>query len=160
LGHSVRRASIHDLRKLERPASLAGLIVTAPPDADDACLWNALQLVQFIGAAWRQNHGEGKPFFATISRLDGHFGLSSATSATGGGLAGLAKTVSQEWPQVRCKALDLAGDFSDVESAALTVVEELFLDGPQEVGIHERGRTCLQLEEAEIPGKPVSLPIA
>ena len=58
-----------------------------------------------------------------------------------GGLAGLAKTAAHEWPEVQCKALDLAADWEDDE-AALTLVEEMLLAGPIEVGLSGAADRC------------------
>ena len=68
----------------------------------------------------------GHSFFVAITRLDGQLGLgeSSAHSAVNGGVFGLAKTLSLEWPQTFCRAVDVSPDFTP-ERAAEAVVSEL-----------------------------------
>src|SRR5262249_16305121 len=77
----------------------------------------------------------------TASRMDGAFGLASTSwrEPIDGGLAGLAKTVRQEWPTVHAKAIDLGRDFSATEAAAV-LIEEASLVGPPEVGLSPAGR--------------------
>ena len=50
-----------------------------------------------------------------------------------GGLSGLAKTAGHEWPEVACKAIDLAPSLP-AAAAAEAIVEEFFRRGPSEVG--------------------------
>ena len=46
--------------------------------------------------------------------------------ALDGGLAGLAKTARHEWPEVSCKAIDLAAEFpSPVDAAAILAEEDI-----------------------------------
>ena len=63
---------------------------------------------------------ESASIFATVSRLDGGFGLLGGDLADplSGGLAGLTKSASHEWPAVQCRALDRAPDWMDVDEVA------------------------------------------
>jgi NAD(P)-dependent dehydrogenase (short-subunit alcohol dehydrogenase family) len=100
--------------------------------------------------------------FATVSRLDGAFGLGALPTdadPTSGALAGLAKTARLEWPEQRCKALDLDRTWTDLEAAADAVVSELGLSGPAEVGIEEGGRRVLETRAEAAPASG-PLPIA
>ena len=67
-------------------------------------------------------------FFVTVSRMDGR--SASATWIPGATarrrLAGLAKTAGWEWPEVQCKAIDLADDLADADPAADAMFEENF----------------------------------
>jgi NAD(P)-dependent dehydrogenase (short-subunit alcohol dehydrogenase family) len=84
----------------------------------------------------------------TVSRLDGSFGvggLSAPACPTSGALAGLAKTAREEWPEVACKALDLARAIQPVEPAAQRIVDEFLTDGPSEVGLSEDGKVRIEL---------------
>ncbi len=68
----------------------------------------------------------GQSCFVAVTRLDGQLGLGQASdySAVNGGVFGLAKTLSLEWPQVFCRAVDVSPDFTP-ERAAEAVVAEL-----------------------------------
>ncbi len=157
LGHAARRVVLGESDALPTPDELAGLIIVSPPVANDAVLWDALRLAQIAGPALRRSRGA---VFVTVSRLDGCFGLNSTNEPSSAGLAGLAKTAGHEWPEVRCKAIDLAAEFTDIDSAASALVDEMFLTGPAEIGIQEHGKTVLELEEAPLPANGTSLPVA
>ncbi|MEZ4237656.1 MAG: hypothetical protein R3F59_16215 [Myxococcota bacterium] len=76
----------------------------------------------------------------TVQDTGGDFGLSGSDRAEFGGLAGLAKTAAQEWPNASCKALDVdRGDRSDAD-VARAIVDELLRGGPEpEVGLRASG---------------------
>jgi NAD(P)-dependent dehydrogenase (short-subunit alcohol dehydrogenase family) len=100
-------------------------------------------------------------FFCTISRLDGSCGFlngSELIDPLSGGLAGLAKTAAREWKNVACKAIDL-GPFPDVPTAARSVADELFLDGPVEIGLSTHGRVGLTLADLPTLSEPDSVPL-
>ena len=69
----------------------------------------------------------GGGFFATITRLDGAFGLGGGAirDPLQGGLAGLAKTAAAEWPEVRVHALDVSLQWEDAHAAARVIVAQL-----------------------------------
>jgi NAD(P)-dependent dehydrogenase (short-subunit alcohol dehydrogenase family) len=67
-----------------------------------------------------------------------------------GGLAGLAKTAAKEWPEVQCKALDVASDWGDTEAAASAILDEMLTAAAVEVGISARGKCGIQLEETAV----------
>ncbi|HUT23777.1 MAG TPA: SDR family NAD(P)-dependent oxidoreductase [Sumerlaeia bacterium] len=138
-----------DLKKTARPAFLGGLLILSPArGTSDSFLKEAFEMTQFAGPGLRNAGRRGGAVFATISRLDGAFGLeglSGEADARSGGLAGLAKTARHEWPEVLCKALDLAGDFESSDDAAAAVVDEMLLTGPAEVGLSRHRRLTTQL---------------
>ncbi|HEY7310717.1 MAG TPA: SDR family NAD(P)-dependent oxidoreductase, partial [Gemmataceae bacterium] len=143
LGYRPHCVSIASLRELHHPAALGALVIVAnrQPE-DDAFLKHALFGVQRVGPALRSAGQQGGALFVTVSRLDGAFGLvdlDAGRDPLDGGLAGLVKTAGHEWPDVHCKAIDLADDFRDADEAAAAIVEEMFRDGPAEVGL-ARGR--------------------
>jgi acyl transferase domain-containing protein len=142
-GYRSRCLPIADIRRLERPAALGALVIAANRQPEDeASLKYALFGLQHAGPALRAAGQQGGALFVTVSRLDGAFGLDDLDSGRDpldGGLAGLSKTAGQEWPEVQCKAIDLADDFADAEEAAATLAEEMFRSGPAEVGL-ARGR--------------------
>src|SRR5439155_2290902 len=82
-----------------------------------------------------------------VSRMDGAFGLLHPQNAISGGLAGIAKTVAKEWPEVCCKAFDLSTDWPDENIAAEAVSERLLLEGPTEIGLSSQGAVALELSQ-------------
>ena len=130
--------------------SLSGLVLVAPAaGTDDSFLENAFLLMKQASSPLRRSAEESGAFLCTISRLDGAFGIHSAAplfDPLSGGLAGLSKTASHEWPEISCKAIDL-GTFPDSTAAARAVADELFQVGPLEVGLTPTGRAALTLSE-------------
>jgi NAD(P)-dependent dehydrogenase (short-subunit alcohol dehydrogenase family) len=99
--------------------------------------------------ALRRAAATGGAICATVSRLDGAFGCGSATiliDPLSGGLAGLTKTASREWPEVNFRAIDL-GEFPCSAAMARSLASELFCKGPLEVGLSPSGRAALELAE-------------
>ncbi|MCK4536409.1 MAG: SDR family NAD(P)-dependent oxidoreductase, partial [Desulfuromonadales bacterium] len=158
------KISIANLDDLPVPQSLGGLVLLAPVQgADDLFLGHAFRLMQMAAGPLRAASETGDTLLATVSRLNGSFGLLSGADITdpvSGGLAGLAKTAGHEWPDVHCKALDLAGDFDDLAQAAKQIVDELFVDGPDEVGISAQGLQALKLTEVPLPDEELPPPLA
>ena len=100
-------------------------------------------------------------FFGTVAQLDGSFGLMDLTENANpalGGLAGLVKTAQHEWPEVACKAIDLAPEFAAQHpaAAAAAIADELLCIGPVEVGISESHRCTVEL--ARSVRKPSGIP--
>ena len=139
-------------------APVGGLIIVAPRRQLSATgLWEAesekflkdsFLLAQQVGPSLRQEGRARGAFFVTISRLDGAFGtanLDPIQDPTSGGLAGLAKTVAREWPEVHAKALDVDFSWTDAAAAAKAVCDEIFVDGPVEVGLSSEGAISLEL---------------
>jgi acyl transferase domain-containing protein/NAD(P)-dependent dehydrogenase (short-subunit alcohol dehydrogenase family) len=121
------------------PERLAGLIVVAPADGThDRHLWRAIEWLQKAAPALRRTAATGTCVFATVSRLDGQFGIDARQSLAdplSGGLAGLTKSAAREWPELNCKAIDLSSDWSSASEAAVRVADELFRQGPVEIGL-------------------------
>ena len=140
------------------PPQLGALILLTPvTGADDLFLRQAFELVQ--AAALPLQSASAGAALLTVSRLNGYFGLlpgEDLADPLSGGLAGLCKTAGHEWPQVRCKALDLATDIP-AALAARAIVSELLLVGPGEVGISAQGLHSLKLSTTplgEVDGLP------
>jgi NAD(P)-dependent dehydrogenase (short-subunit alcohol dehydrogenase family)/acyl carrier protein len=148
MGYRPHRVSVAALRKRGCPATLGALMIVANQQPEgDTFLKNALFGLQHAGPALRAAGRQGSALFVTVSRLDGAFGLAECDflrDPVDGGLAGLAKTAGHEWPEVHCKALDLAGDFADPQEAAAAIVEEMFLAGAVEVGLARDQRRTLE----------------
>jgi len=143
------RSRVVTLSESNPPSELGGLVIIAPAnEANGSFLQQAFQLLQTAATGLRASAKSGGSVFATVSRLDGAFGLSGfapiGDPATGG-LAGMSKTASHEWPDVQCKAIDLANDWPDLDEAAFAIVEEMLVRGPLEVGLAPGGRCALQL---------------
>ena len=145
-------------------ARIGGLIVLGSPDSSTASNWSATSearlkqafaLTKQVGPMLREAAAGGGALFATVSRMDGAFGVTGGEfDAVQGGLAGLTKTVAQEWPALRCKALDVARSWRDHDSVAAAIVGELAADGPLEIGLDHSGRRGLELTPTSITSGP------
>jgi acyl transferase domain-containing protein/NADP-dependent 3-hydroxy acid dehydrogenase YdfG len=148
LGYRPRCMPVAALSEWEYPPALGGLVITASAQhTDDAFLKHALFGLRHAAPALRAAGRQGHAVFVTVSRLDGAFGLAGLDGVReplDGGLAGLAKTAGHEWPEVSCKALDLASDFSSTDEAAAAITEEMLLSGPVEVGLARTKRRTLE----------------
>jgi acyl carrier protein/NADP-dependent 3-hydroxy acid dehydrogenase YdfG len=130
------------------PAALGGLILVAPPTGDNVAS-QGFRWLRTAGPALRQS---ASAVFATVTHLDGAFGLSDAGprgDAEAGALAGLAKTVAHEWPTVVAKAIDVDPAL-DPTAAADAVADELHIAGAAEVGIGSNRRVTLELVHAPL----------
>ncbi|HEY0840536.1 MAG TPA: SDR family NAD(P)-dependent oxidoreductase, partial [Vulgatibacter sp.] len=107
---------------------------------------NAFASLQAAAPALRSTAGGDRSLLVTVSRRDGAFGHVDplAGSPLQAGLAGLAKTAAQEWPEVRCRALDVSSEWP-IEVAADAIAAELCEAGPREAGLGPAGRIGLGL---------------
>jgi acyl transferase domain-containing protein/NAD(P)-dependent dehydrogenase (short-subunit alcohol dehydrogenase family) len=152
LHFSPKRFPWSDPESVKPVGNPYGLILIAPLKTQN-------QPINRLGFRWLQSCGpklrsaarQGHPAaFFTLTRFDGAFGLgdlSISADPFGGGLAGLVKTARYEWPELIYKALDVSLLFaqSNPTSAASSVVEELGIAGPIEVGIAPNQRSTLEL---------------
>ncbi|QTA79644.1 Polyketide-type polyunsaturated fatty acid synthase [Desulfonema limicola] len=119
--------------------SMGGLIIIAGAweDQDDRFLKQAFALARDAGRRLQECGKNKGAIFGTISSMDGAFGFKDTgfKNAYQGGLAGLAKTASIEWPSVCCHALDIAPDWVDLSSVAESVISELLHKGAVEIGL-------------------------
>jgi len=159
----ARKVSLERLDECAPGANLAGLILVAPPTGvDDRFLEDAFCLMQRAEASLNANGRQGGAVLASVSRLNGHFGLAAGgplRDPLSGGLAGLTKTAGHEWPDVHCKAFDLAADLADDASVATLLVDELLVDGPPETGVTAAGLRTLSLIDEALEDSDGSLPI-
>jgi acyl carrier protein len=112
----------------------------------------AFRLLRAAAPGLKRAGLEGRGAVATVTQLGGSFGiagLSPSANPESGGLAGLAKTVGQEWPGVLGKAIDLEPGGDPTETAK-AVVSELFTRGAAEVGITRQARTTIALHAAAV----------
>ena len=151
-GFQPQRIAWHESNQLAAPDTLGGLVILAPSAEaiTETFLTDAFRLAQIAGPGLRNAGRQGQAVFVTVSRLDGAFGfgaLDPQSNPLAGGLAGLAKTVGREWPEIQSKALDVARNYNDAQAAA-AILAEMFRAGPVEVGIAPEGRIELQLQPA------------
>ena len=157
-GLAARVVGTNAHNKRTDTAQCGGLILLGSPAETGADVWSkrsekriksAFELTKGLGAELRRAAEEGGALFATIARLDGAFGLLGESSdPLEGALAGLAKTVAHEWPEVRCRAIDVSQNWADAESITSTIVRELGAEGPFEVGLDGHVRRGLKLLSA------------
>ena len=109
----------------------SGMIIFAPA-ADNAIMDQDETDVVFLKKAFLLSRRFGKDlmdaatngggFFASITCLDGAFGLlGKGSRPVPGGLAGLVKTAAIEWPEVVCRAIDLSPDWRDFDRLATAI---------------------------------------
>ncbi|HWL94748.1 MAG TPA: SDR family NAD(P)-dependent oxidoreductase [Phycisphaerae bacterium] len=156
-GYRARLLPITSIDAAAR-VNVGGLIIVAPTRPSNGSLWghetenfikSGFALMKSTAARLSAAAAQGGALFATISRMDGAFGLAGGTfDAAQGGLAGLAKSAAREWTNVSCRALDVALTWSDAAAAAAAVVRELGERSPVEVGLNEGIRCGLALSAA------------
>ncbi|MFZ2956228.1 MAG: SDR family NAD(P)-dependent oxidoreductase [Candidatus Ozemobacteraceae bacterium] len=160
---AARLIDVHSGTAEAQKGDIAGLVLLAPRMApEEHTLWNpaaetALKdyffLLQSLAKNLRVGAIKGGALFATVSRLDGQFGLHGIEAGIDpiqGGLAGLAKTVAREWPEVKAKAIDLDPHWKKDSEAAEALVNELLREGPVEVGLQHKGTTHLVERESQL----------
>jgi len=166
LGEIGRPARLIDLSAPPtEPTDVGGLILVAPAVSASPAPWNATTegflksafgLLKSCAAGLRAAAAAGGGLFAAVARLDGCFGLGGGSfDAALGGLAGLVKTAAREWPEVRCRALDVAASWHDHSAASKAVITELAQAGPIEVGLTPEGRYGLELVEVPPTDEPL-----
>jgi len=157
-----RKVAMANIANLVLPDNLNGLLILAPlAGSDDQFLHNAFKLLQFAEPALQRSTKLGGAFFATVSRMDGYFGLDvdgKITDPLSGGLAGLSKTAALEWPTIHCKAFDLAMGM-EILPTAEALVDEIFSTGAIEVGISTQGFHGLELVAESLPQSTIEIPI-
>jgi NAD(P)-dependent dehydrogenase (short-subunit alcohol dehydrogenase family)/acyl carrier protein len=155
------RISLDILKYKSRLPEAAGLIIVQDPRSDQMHqdLKDAFRLAKFIAPNLIASAGDGGAIFATVTRLDGAFGLkrNQMQHPIQGGLAGLAKTAAIEWEDVCCHAIDIAPDWSDKPAIASAIVRELMSPGPVEIGLDSDIRCTLALETEPRPTGSLNL---
>jgi NAD(P)-dependent dehydrogenase (short-subunit alcohol dehydrogenase family)/acyl carrier protein len=164
MGLPTVQISVDILQHREQLPDAAGLILLcdredgangAPGAHSKPSLSDAFELIQHLGPSLQASAKEGGAVLATISRMDGTFGVDRWKSQHPyqGGMAGFAKTAAIEWPEVTCRALDIDAAWGDNPAMAKEIVAELFSpmpDGPVEVGWREQRRVTLGLTPAPL----------
>ncbi|MBN1296802.1 acyltransferase domain-containing protein, partial [bacterium] len=161
-----RLVSLDYLEFVESPDQIAGVIIVGPRDTCNMeTLNNMFHLMRMAGKSLRSKEvvDGRKPMLLSVVRLDGAFGLSGRAidyQPITGALAGMVKTLQHEWPETRCKIIDLDAD-RRFEPDIHALIREFFLDGPLEMGISARGKVQLELVDApmeleRLTGEPLS----
>jgi acyl carrier protein/NAD(P)-dependent dehydrogenase (short-subunit alcohol dehydrogenase family) len=160
----AEKVDIGHLEILAPADNLAGLILVAPlAGADDLFMQDAFRLMQLAEPALNAAGNKAAAVLATVSRLNGRFGLPAGgpvRDALSGGLAGLAKTAGREWREVACKAFDLSAELVDMDATAERLIAELLVDGAQEVGFSSEELYTLSLFEESLAGEPLDSPVS
>ncbi|WP_372370037.1 SDR family NAD(P)-dependent oxidoreductase [Candidatus Uabimicrobium sp. HlEnr_7] len=138
-GYNVTNIAINE----DCPVDIDILIIVAPISNNEDFLENSFILLQKA----QKLKNKDQSIVVTISRIDGAFGLIDADKGNpnSGGLAGLLKTISHEWPNVHAKAIDVAPGIK----SATDIITEIFTQGPLEVGIAAKKYT-LALEQTPL----------
>ncbi|GAM11835.1 polyketide synthase PksJ [Geobacter sp. OR-1] len=161
-GYAVRTITPGDAVDSLPDADIAGLVICAPSTGtSDQFIEESFLLLRRAATPLRRAGSAGGAVFATVSRLDGKFGCGAGMTLTdplSGGLAGLSKTASREWPEVSCRSIDI-GNFSNEAAAAGAVANEIFSSGPVEVGLTSKGRITLTLTELPLPTPAKNPPV-
>jgi NAD(P)-dependent dehydrogenase (short-subunit alcohol dehydrogenase family)/acyl carrier protein len=133
---------------------LAGLLIVSPEQVCVDMLKRAFTVIREYGPQLQQVATHGQALLASVSRLNGRFGLGPDAIAQplSAGLGGIIKTAAREWPQVHCKSIDISATWGNHQELADAIVSEVLLDGPLEVGLGQHGSTALELiPEALLP---------
>lgn len=138
----------------------SGLVIIGDSGIHQEFLLDSLMLAKNLSGDLHDSALEGSALFATVSFLDGAFGFNQKNFSNPyqGGLAGLVKTASLEWPRVTCRSLDLEPDSFEPSEISLQIVSELLKSGPDpciEIGLLRNRRVMPSLVEA--PGWDNSL---
>ena len=93
----------------------------------------------------------GRPSFLAVTAQDGRFGwVSPSSDAVQGGLSGLIKTLSHEWPGVFCRTVDLSPGLDQATTVDLVIDEYRDAEmGVTEVGHDLQGRWTLSAEPVD-----------
>jgi len=159
-GLPIVQISIDILKHREKLPDAAGLILLCDVEKSDGSavraksfLEDAFALTHHLGPSLQASAAESNAFLATISRMDGTFGIEGLQDQLPhqGGLAGIAKTAAIEWPKVICRALDIDAGWKDNPAIARQVVAELLQPDPAapvEVGLAPERRVSPGLTPA------------
>jgi acyl transferase domain-containing protein/NAD(P)H-dependent flavin oxidoreductase YrpB (nitropropane dioxygenase family)/NADP-dependent 3-hydroxy acid dehydrogenase YdfG len=142
--------------------ALVHLAALGDPVAEYGGLTSLLLLAQTLREDLEAAAAAGGAAILGASRLGGHFGVgagspanagSPMSAADAGAIHGFLKSVAQEWPAVRVKAVDLSAT-SAAEAAAQLLAELDAADGLVEVGYRDGERTQLAPAPAPLAERP------
>lgn len=159
-GYQAKIVSLDEVESITPSEKISGLLIVAPKDLkqEDCARYheNAFLLLQKTASKLKEIASEAgsNAVFATVTRMGGTFGIPVANNDANylsqkldnysfGGLSGLSKTASHEWPEVECKALDISDELNSDEENASEIAWHLFKSGFKEVGILNEGDISL-----------------
>ena len=157
-----RKVKVENLDDIEIPGYLSGLVLLAPlKGTTDIFLKDSFSLLQKVLPALDAAAAQGGAILATVSRMNGSFGVEMGRQIgdpLSGGLAGLCKTTALEWPALHCKALDIAVGM-EIQPTAETLAQEMFASGPIEVGVTTQGLKTLDLVTEDAAITELNVPV-
>jgi NAD(P)-dependent dehydrogenase (short-subunit alcohol dehydrogenase family) len=161
LGIGTIRISVDILKYKKQLPAAAGLIIVQDPRSGkiDQDLRDAFTLAKYLAPDLIESAHQGGALFATVTRLDGAFGLKGKRTdlPAQGGLAGLVKTAAIEWQNVCCHAIDIKPDWADSRQIAEAVVKEVLSPGPVEIGLDSDHRCTVALQPEPYPEGQINL---
>jgi NAD(P)-dependent dehydrogenase (short-subunit alcohol dehydrogenase family)/acyl carrier protein len=155
------KISLDILKYKKQLPEAAGLIIVQNPESEKMHqdLEDAFRLSKHLASDLMAAALENGAVFATVTRLDGAFGLKRHHSRqpVQAGLAGLAKTAALEWENVCCHAIDIAPEWTDNRAVASAVVREILSRGTVEIGLDLNSRISPVLVEASLSAGEINL---
>jgi NAD(P)-dependent dehydrogenase (short-subunit alcohol dehydrogenase family)/acyl carrier protein len=147
---------------LEQFPKASGLVILGDQGISESFLLDALMLAKSLSGDLQESALEGGALFATVSFLDGAFGFKQEgiCNPDQGGLAGLVKTASIEWPRVTCRALDIDPNSREISRTSFKIVSELLqsgLDQCIEIGLGHKSRVMPALVSAPVHDSPIKI---
>jgi acyl transferase domain-containing protein/NAD(P)-dependent dehydrogenase (short-subunit alcohol dehydrogenase family) len=145
------RACVMDAGDL--PAGVTGLILLSGLAAVDGLAEGVHVCKDALSLASRWADTLARPggLFVTVQDTGGGFGIDppAGTRAALGGLAALARTAAQEWPETAVKTIDLPCAGRSASDLAQAIADELLAGGPErEVGLPGPGQRLVLADEA------------
>ncbi|QEC48328.1 SDR family NAD(P)-dependent oxidoreductase [Baekduia soli] len=138
------------------PKALVHLVAPGQSAAGDAGVAPLLLLAQAMADDLEAAAAAGGAAVMSVARLDGACGVQDGPPEGGaaqGAAAGFVKSLAQEWPAVRCKAVDV-GSAAPADAAAHVLAELTAGDGLVEVGWRDGQRTTPVLVPASLAERP------
>jgi polyketide-type polyunsaturated fatty acid synthase PfaA len=141
------QATWHAVIYLQAKTTISGIEF---PQTSKKGLQLAFLLAKLTGLAKNDvatNNSDVRSSFLVLTRQGGSFGVENNehnSDLVQTGLAGLVKTISHEWPNVFCRAIDVASKFG-ADKVANIVFDELndTVAKPIEIGFNTNGRLTL-----------------
>jgi NAD(P)-dependent dehydrogenase (short-subunit alcohol dehydrogenase family)/acyl carrier protein len=146
----------------EKFFKVSGLVILGGQGIDESFLIDSLMLAKNLSGDLQDSALEGGALFAVVSFLDGAFGFKQEglSNPDQGGLAGLVKTASIEWPGVTCRALDVNPDSLEISRTSFQIVSELLqssLNQHIEIGLSKNSRLMPTLVSAPVHDSPLRI---
>jgi len=133
--------------------TITDLLIVSPAQTTTQTLADSFAVLREYGPQLQQAAARGPVLLATLSRLNGQFGLGpeDLDQPLSAGLGGMLKTAAREWPQLHCKSIDLPNCWEHRQELAEAIVTEMLLQGPLEVGLNPQGAVGLELVPEGLP---------